>query len=110
MSTPPSEMRRLIKEIVRSEVTSGDITKQELTNTIIEGILTKLQVASELFMGVYDLTVAVDEVLHVPSSSELGVKSLTIDGVLRNDGKVVIRETLTVNGTLINNGAIEQGW
>ncbi len=47
------------------------------------------------------------EKAFVPSGTELGVEVLTVNKLLRNDGKIVVFESIENNGTITNNGVIE---
>jgi len=49
-----------------------------------------------------------NEVVFIASGTEYACADLTVDGVLRNDGKIVCG-VLTANGKVINNGSIEVG-
>ena len=69
----------------------------------------KLNLKSEIYLGVFDLTVAADETVFASSGSELCAKDLTIDGKLINNGAFFITGSLTINGELDNYGAINIG-
>ena len=49
-----------------------------------------------------------DEIAFTSSGSEEAFRDLFVDGVYRNDGKILVRN-LYNNGKFINNGTVEAG-
>ena len=59
-------------------------------------------------LQVFDAKVDSDWIYYVSSGSAWAVRDLTVDGTLRNDGELLVRN-LYNNGKVINNGVIEGG-
>ena len=57
---------------------------------------------------VHDEVIKEDEIAFTSSGSEEAFRDLFVDGVYRNDGKILMRN-LYNNGKFINNGTVEAG-
>ena len=101
--------KKSLEAEIRKEITSGNEASTELVNVILKAIRDKLNLKSEIYLGVFDLTVAADETVFTSSGSELCAKDLTIDGKLINNGAFFITGSLTISGELDNYGEINIG-
>ena len=57
---------------------------------------------------VHDEVIKEDEIAFCSSGSEEAFRDLFVDGVYRNDGKILLRN-LYNNGKFMNNGTVEAG-
>jgi len=68
----------------------------------------EVAVFKEFYLEAKDATVPVGKIWTCASGDEQAFKDLTIDGIFRNDGKVVV-SVRTINNIFINNGIVEIG-
>jgi len=56
----------------------------------------------------HDEVIKEDEIAFTSSGSEEAFRDLFVDGVYRNDGRILVRNIYN-NGEFINNGTVEAG-
>jgi hypothetical protein len=61
----------------------------------------------KFFLLSVDDTIAVDEYAYTLSSHVF--LNLVVNGTVKNEGKIVVNKTLTINNKIINNNIIEIG-